>query len=72
MWPAISNPVDHPNHVYAERTTHLQLHRRPARPARPARPGPARPTWPVRRTRSAAGLHKIAIVLLTRARRSFA
>jgi hypothetical protein len=38
MWPAISNPVDHPNRVYLERMARLEVPDRPARPLRLIRP----------------------------------
>ncbi len=59
MWPAISNPVDHPNSAYAERVARPALPDRPPRPARQIRPA-----GEVRRT--------VATVVRVLTRRSFA
>ncbi|MEQ7127710.1 hypothetical protein ABN034_24765 [Actinopolymorpha sp. B11F2] len=59
MWPAISNPVDHPNRVYLERVARLELPGRPPRPARLLEP-------------TSGVLRTAATSLLILARRSFA
>jgi hypothetical protein len=59
MWPAISNPVDHPNRVYLERMGRVEAPGRPPRPISPVRP-------------RLGVLSTVATSLLILARRSFA